>query len=110
MSVMHTAHIEHKGHCWEVQAEDIKKFDHFKAQAKHHGYDLKDGACKTKEIHHFKHMGVTISEHGAGASQPSPFMDLGDIIHVNVAHGGAEYCMQLSGKLIANQKVRDMID
>ena len=94
MSVMHIAHIEHKGHCWEVQAEDIKKFDHFKAQAKHHGYDLEAGACKTKELHHFKHNGVTISEHGEGASQIAPFAMLGDEIHIEMMHGAQSYCIQ----------------
>ena len=37
-------------------------------------------------------------------------MDLGEVIHIDVKHGGAAYCMQFSGKMIANKAIRDAID
>ena len=109
--MMNTAHVEAKGHCWEFQSANLAKFDHFKSETKAHGCEMKDGACTHgKKLEQYSHEGITITEFGAGASQPYPFMDLGENIHMNLALGGVKYCMQMSGKAIENQAIRSAID
>ena len=92
-----SGHVEHDGHCFQVNTHIAAVEQHVNAECIAKGIHIANGPCMHHgdAIHTWHHKGLTVTEFGHGASQEFPLATQLDIsVHKDMYNG---HCKSFTG-------------